>query len=233
MTYKIDPKIVLRNFLYVIIFLLIINLIGVISFNHFDFDYFLRPLFDFDTERNIPTLYSSIALFFCSVLLTSIASLYKRIDKTYMYWLGLAVIFLFLSIDEIASIHEKLTNPTRELLHTDETGMFRFAWIIPYSIVLVIFLLSYLKFLYNLPRKIGYLFVLSGGIFVIGALGLESLGGLPIFRSNKLIYSLLLTSEEFLEMLGIVVFIYTLLYFITIEFGDISIRLGNSNSNDG
>lgn len=65
----------------------------------------LISLFDLDKEKNIPTFCSTIALVFCSALLAIIALARKKIGEGYFFWLGLSIIFLFISIDEFAAIH--------------------------------------------------------------------------------------------------------------------------------
>ena len=64
------------------------------------------------------------------------------------------------------------------------------------------------------------LFLISGTTFFLGAVGFEMLGGQEheLHGNNGLYYSLLYTCEEFFEMLGIAIFIYTLLEYIKIEF---------------
>jgi len=139
-------------------------------------------------------------------------------DSSYLPWLGLAIIFLFLSIDETASFHERLITPVRESLNT--SGLLYYAWVIPYGIALTVFVIAYLKFLMSLPKNIMILFVVSGATFVSGALGFELVGGryVEIHGSSNLLYSFFYTCEEFLEMLGIVIFIYTLLTYIVSQF---------------
>lgn len=227
MNIEINPKKTLLSFLAIITLLLIINLIGVISKYHFNYEYFLNPLFDFNTERNIPTLYSSLAIIICAVLLSSIALIHKKLNLSYIPWVGLAIIFLFLSIDETAQIHEKLTNPTRDALETPTSGLLRNAWIIPYAIFVLVFFIAYLKFLINLPKKTMILFIISGGVFVLGALGFEAVAGLPELWGNRTVVNLIRTCEELLEMVGIALFIYTLLHYITNKFGKIRISISN------
>jgi len=58
--------------------------------------------------------------------------------------------------------------------------------------------------------------VISGTIYVTGALGLELFGGQRFESHGKDLTYLMLTScEEYLEMLGIVLFIHTLLKYIS------------------
>ncbi len=62
----------------------------------------LIPLFDFRTEMNIPTLYSSFALIICSILLWFISIKHYKAGSSHIPWFGLAILFVFLSVDETA-----------------------------------------------------------------------------------------------------------------------------------
>lgn len=192
------------------------GIVSNLAFNQ-DHVYGLVPLFSFDSENNIPTLYSSFALIVSSILLAFIGSAHKRQGTAYLPWIGLAIIFLFLAIDEAVSIHERFGPLVRDLLKT--SGLLYFAWVIPYGIALIVFLIAYLKFLLDLPKRIMILFIISGAIFVSGVIGLEMLGAryLELHGIDNLIYSIFFTCEEFLEMLGIVIFIYTLLSYIATQ----------------
>ena len=72
-----------------------------------------------------------------------------------------------------------------------------------------------------------YLFILSGGIFVAGAIGLELIGALQDDSIGKenLVYCLLYSAEETLEMLGIATFIFALLRYISDQFNGIQFRV--------
>lgn len=227
MIIEIIPKKILFTLLFIITFLLFANLLGIVSRIYFDHDYVygLVDLFDFNAEQNIPTFYSAMALFFTSNLLLFISNLQRKTQNPYILWIILSIIFLFLSVDEISSIHERLNFLTRDLLGT--SGFLYYAWVIPYAIVLCVFLSVYLKFLLLLPRKIMMLFLLSGAVFVSGAIGLEMVGGwqAQLHGSQGILYSILYTCEEFLEMLGIVFFIYTLLAYILIQYKQLEITL--------
>lgn len=222
MKIEIYPKQIFNKFLYLILILLFLNIIGIVSMFYFDFDNqyinFLITLTNFNSEKNIPTLYSSFALIIVSILLSFIASLHKRLGSSYLPWLGLGIIFLFLSIDEVSGIHERFNAPVRELMSV--SGFLFHAWIIPYGIALTGFVIIYSKFLISLPKKIMILFIVSGATFVTGAIGLEMLGSkhVSLYGKETLVYSFLYTCEEFLEMLGIVIFIYTLLLYIASQF---------------
>ncbi len=229
MNINLSPEDVLKKNICLIMILLAANLIGVILkifFNH-DFIYGLGPMFNFNTEMNVPTLYSSFALICASILLFIVGYLHKKINLSYIPWFGLSFIFLFLSIDETSSIHERLTTPVKETFNT--SGLLFYAWVIPYGIGLLVFLLIYSKFLLSLPRQTMILFIVSGSIYVAGAIGFELLGGqqAELTGPNDLLYSLFYTCEELLEMLGIALFIYTLLTYIVTEFNTMKINIVN------
>ena len=187
-------------------------------------------LFDFDEEVNIPTFYSAIAILCSSIILLSIATMEKMSNSNYLYWLVLSIIFFFLSIDEIASIHERFGDLIKR--HFDLTGVFFFAWVVPYGIAVVIFCILSLKFLIDLPRNFRYLFILSGATFVLGAIGLEMLGArhTELQGRDNITYWIITTCEELLEMLGISLFIYTLLRYIVTNYGGITISLSDEKS---
>jgi len=219
MNIELNPKLIFSKMLYFVLFLLLVNICGVVTKLYFGQDSFrmLVLLFDFDTEVNIPTLYSSFSLVIASFLLFIIASSHRRADSIQYYWFGLAVIFLFLAVDEIASVHERISAPVRDIL--DTSGFLYYAWVIPYGIALTIFVAIYFKFLVRLPKNIMFLFVISGAMFVTGSIGFELLGGrhAEMYGENNFMFCLLYTCEELLEMLGIVIFIHALLLYIASE----------------
>jgi hypothetical protein len=184
----------------------------------------LVDLFDFDIEGNIPTLYSSVAILFCAALLAIIArSNWKKRDHWRMYWLGLAVLFLFLAVDEGVALHEYLSNIFEEFMEAE--GLLYFLWVVPYGIATVIVGLIYLRFVLHLPQSTKRLFIAAGLIFLMGAVGIEMLSAQEVDRNSTytITYCLLYTVEEIFEMLGIVLFIYALLSYIVQESGRLSI----------
>ncbi|NER04564.1 MAG: hypothetical protein F6K17_19100, partial [Okeania sp. SIO3C4] len=87
------------------------------------------------------------------------------------------------------------------------TGIFYYTWVIPGLILVLTVLFIYLKFLQSLPRKIKYLFFLAGIFYVGGGIGMEMIGGYYayLYDTKNFFYEILVTIEEFLEMLGVVV----------------------------
>jgi hypothetical protein len=178
-------------------------------------------LFSVNAEQTIPTWYSVLLLFAASILLAFIATAKRANQERYvLHWLGLAVVFLYLSMDEGAVIHEIVADSLQTTLNT--TGYLAFAWQIVAVPLLILFGLVYLRFLFHLPSRTRNLFVLSGLVYIGGALVVEAvsanqwyLGGGVTFE-----YLAIATVEELAEMLGVLLFIYTLLsYAVAMQYG--------------
>mgnify|MGYP003649496191 CR=1 FL=1 len=227
MNIEIHPKEIFIKLLCFIFFLLLLNFLTIISRFYFGYDFAhgLVPLFNFGAEKNIPTLYSSLALLTSSLLLMAITLFHKRNGDSYYYWQALAIIFFFLCIDETAMLHEKLIEPVRESLNT--SGLLYFAWVIPYGLALLVLITTYINFLRQLPNMTMILFLVSGATFILGAIGFELFGGrhFELYGNNNATYALFQTCEESLEMLGIAIFIYTLLTYIVDQLGSFQITL--------
>ncbi len=171
-------------------------------------------LFQVSSEGKIPTWYSSCALLACAVLLFFIALGERRDQNRYVrHWFGLSTIFALMSLDEATSIHEMSSEPVRVLLGT--SGPLMFAWVIPAGILLAVFAAVYFRFLLNLERRYRNLFILAGGVYVLGVLGFELIGSNYLSTHGKnLTYGIIATFEEVFEMGGIVIFIYVLLDYL-------------------
>ncbi len=175
-------------------------------------DHGLGRLLSMGNELSLPTWYAVILLFVASQLLAMIA-LVTRTKKA--YWWALSGVFLFLSMDEGAAIHEMGNAfPTRLLL--GESSLFgqllHYSWMVVYTVLLCVLVLIFWRFLQALDRRARWLFVFSAFVFVGGALGFESLGSLVAARGGEFntLYNFLVVIEETLELLGVSLFIYAL-----------------------
>lgn len=210
------------------------SLTNVIARLYFDVQnaFGLVRLLDVDEEQSFPTYYSVILLFTAALLLAAISAVTRRVNGLHFgYWVGLAAIFLFLSIDEAVSIHELLTKPMRKLLRGSGNMLLFFAWIVPYAVVVLGVGIIYVRFLIKLPRRTAAFMVLSGALYLGGALGVEMLSGW-YFKSHgehfDLGYYLLSALEEAFETMGTVLFVWTLLDYIETTFGSLRLEMGNS-----
>ena len=222
----LTPRAVTQFLLRVVASLVVLSSLSNITllfFRDSRFAKYFLTVFSLDKEANIPTFYSFLALLFSSLLLSVIAHA-KNLDSSpyKQHWKILSFIFLYLSIDEASQLHEKLNHPMRNLLHG--TGFLYFTWVVPLAVLVVIFLFSYSKFLFHLPVSTRKLFVAATALYIGGAIGVEMLGGYVAYTTGQenVSYVIVTTLEEFLEMLGIVVFIHALVSYIKTYLGGVS-----------
>lgn len=230
MDFNLKLKKIVRCLGGFICFLILANIIGLICRHGFDVtSSYTIQLFNLAEERNIPTVYSGLQLLVCAGLLGLIATARKRMAaKDYWYWLGLAGLFLFLSFDELIEIHERIALITRNQLNT--TGMFYFAWIIPYALLVVAVAAVYVPFLLKLPKSIKILMGTAGVLFVAAALGMEALESHYHWETQgkDLNFAIMVTIEEAVEMLSILLFLIALLRYIKVTFGGMSLHINEN-----
>ncbi len=186
---------------------------------------------DFDIEKNIPSLYSAFAIFLCSLLFFCISLLEKKQERRHYYWLGLACIFFFLSFDEAFVLHEGLGDLTGEYIQQtgilQASGLLYFPWILPYVFLTSILGILYLPFFIRLPRKTFVLLLVSAVIFLTGAVFFDMLGGREAELNGYygVTYTVLYTIEEFLEMSGMILLMFTLLDYIEQQHGHLCLSV--------
>lgn len=173
----------------------------------------ISVFFDLDSEFSLPTWFSSIQLFIFSLLLFVISRSAKK--YAWFYALGAAII-CFLSIDEFSSIHERISLAAKE----NDIGILKSlmiadsgAWIVPYAaIALIVISLSVKPIIYIYHQYTrAFLFVFSGLlIFFVGVIGVEIIS-YGAGDASELVYSFIIATEEFCEMLGISVAFYGML----------------------
>lgn len=192
----------------------------------------LVPLFDFDREHNIPSLYSAVSLLCCSGLLALLAAEGRQSQRhDARYWGGLSLLFLLVSVDEQFALHERLILPLQEGFQV--SGFFHFAWVIPYGLLLLGLGLFYMRFFLRLPSGTRLRFVFAAVLYVGGALGMEMVGGDYYERIGgvpDLPYTVMVTVEELLEMSGVIVFIHALLTVMADR--DLQIRIVPDQASD-
>lgn len=183
-------------------------------------------VFSVNREESIPTWYATINLFLAAALLAWIAVV-KRIQREPFarYWAGLAAIFLYLSIDEGAAIHESTSGPLQRAF--DSTGFLEFGWLILGVPLVLLFAALYFRFWLKLPRDTRLLFLAAAALYVGGGVVIESVSAnqYALDGGSSLAYLTIATFEELFEMLGVVVLIYALLdysarrdYLLTLHF---------------
>ena len=200
-----------RDLLLVIVGLIALGYLSQV-FRYFDLDFrglhSLERYFFYDLEGNIPTWFSSILLFLCAERAWWVASAARASgNRWHRHWRGLSVIFAYLSLDELAQLHEPVGAALRESMSLD--GALRFAWVVIAVPLVVVFAILYLRFLMAQPLWTRVAFIVSGLVYVGAAAGMELIGSLVVtaFGFHSPLYVAVSAVEEGAEMLGVVLFL--------------------------
>ncbi len=159
--------------------------------------------FDLDEEESLGTWFSALILVFAGQLCWLQARRVAGIAGGHRpAWLLLALGFHLLSLDEIAGFHETVNTVVEDTHWTTYgalIGLFAGA--------------AFLPFLWRLPAGTRTLFIVSGLIYLGGAVGVEygTLSYEEADALDTLPYNLWNALEEGMEMAGIILFIYALL----------------------
>ena len=224
----IDPTRVLRVLLGTIAVLLVLSLIGQYArfgLGHGRLLGFV-PEFDVDGENNIPTYVATVLLLGASGLLALIAAHVRAAGGAFQrHWWGLAVLFAYLSVDEMASLHERLADLP---FLPETTGLLHYQWVILGIPLVALFAFTYLRFFWHLPRRWKGLFVGAAVLYVGGAIGVEMLAGryASLYGELHMGHALLVTAEEACELLGVALFVYALLDYLGAHGGALRVRFG-------
>jgi hypothetical protein len=164
-----------------------------------------------DGEANLPTFFSTLMFLEAAVLLAVIAANARAVnDRFWMHWTLLCVLFFLMAVDEAAQVHEKVTEPLRNLLGL--SGLLTNAWVLPAFVFVLVAMIFFWRFVFSLERRLSILFIAAAALYLSGVMGVEMISG--YFKSahgfSSLSFILSTTLEETLEMLGAALFIYAL-----------------------
>ena len=170
----------------------------------------IQQLFDLDEEQSVPNWYSSAALGFAALLAALIATRSRR-ERTNAptHWRAMAWILLYMSFDEVAGIHETVNS------------LSPISWTIPFGLLALAVGAWLLPWVLRLPAATRTGIIVSGVVYVAGAVGIELVTSQFFDESNKrqLDYAFYTIAEEGMEMLGVVWLIRTLLRHMERESG--------------
>lgn len=174
--------------------------------------------FSFDLERNFPTFFSALLLFLSALLFFLIAWTKRCWGKMkgQTCWVGLGLIFLFLSVDEAAHIHEHF-DAVALWNGYKGSGFLSWEWVVVYGGLVGLFVVGYFNFWLRMPPTFKLSYFMAGCIYVLSALGFEMLEAHEYaahqgaYTLNYAIYTFL---EELFEMSAIAFLIYTNLRYL-------------------
>ncbi len=214
-----DPATVFRFLFICTSIVILLGILSQIGRFHFGLDNDLMQVFDLNRELNIPTWYATILLFVSSLLLWLLGWLSTHQRK---HWYGLAAVFLYISMDEAAGLHERSDPIIRSYL--DVSGVFHFSWILAAVPIMIVLGLVFGKFILGLEKNARILMILAAIIFVGGGLGVEMIGGwyAEQYGQSNPVFSALSIVEESLELFGTVIFITALTRLVQLRLSELS-----------
>jgi hypothetical protein len=260
MELAIRTKTIIRAMLIAVVFLTLAGLASRFALYTFGDGPFLRPvsLFDVGAERSIATWFVSMQFMLCSILLAVIAVAKKQSGERYSrHWGVLSVILLYMSLDEIATIHETVGAELERVLHSSTGftpgGAISYFWVVPGALFILVVGLSYIRFFIHLPRTTRRLFLFAGALFLLGALFLDMLSAQVMSSSGaiahwaasfsggridpetasaipKILNGGNTSLQEMFEMFGLTAFVYALLAYIRSYVEGINVRVRTDKS---
>ncbi len=174
---------------------------------------FFRASFNPNADQTVISWLTASLLLGCTLLLRTISSVMQ--ERPWGPWRLLGWLFVFLSLDEAISIHERVGELVSDRFET--SGFFLSAWVIPYGALVLIVAVSYLPFLWRLPPDTRWRVILAGAVYVSGALGMEMIQARIVDHagSGTLSVAMLAVVEEGLELTGAAFFLTVLLRHIS------------------
>jgi hypothetical protein len=231
-TIELNPGRVSKLLLGVLLILVVAQVTGLIMkfvLGH-GMVFGLVPLFDFNTEQNIPTLFNTLLFFINASLLWMIWKDKEISNRRHWVWLILSMVFLLLGADEFCRLHERLTAPLHSSL--DTTGLLFYAWVIPYGIAALLLTIFFLPVWWRLEPRSRLLLSISAFLYITGAIVLEMVGGREFEQLGEeldLKCGIYATIEESLEMEGLILFIYTQMRMLILKNGKAAIIISNGD----
>lgn len=175
-------------------------------------------LFDMGSEMSIPTYYSQVILLAASVAAAFVAyDKWVRFDRWRYHWLVVSGALLWASVDEGATLHEKMSLinlPSRLGIQSD---FLVFSWVLPAILIIIVLGLVLFRFWWDLPGRTRWLFAISAIVFLGGAIGMEMISSrfisidLVNYPHSFTYRGIFWAIEEGMEQLGVLLIIYTIL----------------------
>jgi len=173
---------------------------------------------DVNSEANLPTWFTVAVMVAAGSAALAVAAVCSGTSqRATWFFVGLGTVLLGLSLDELASVHERL----QELGETLTGGSaLHFAWAVPGAVVASVLVAGLLVGARPVGGRIRRRLAVALAVFLTGALVVEVAGG-QVLRvyGHREAYVLVTAVEEFLEIVGVVLGLRAVL-------GAVSVRPG-------
>ena len=174
----------------------------------------------------MPTFYSGCLFLINALLLLIIWQAGRTRSKPKGIWLLLAALFIFLAYDELFSVHELLIKSIREAWNL--SGVLFFAWVLPYGLGVLLVTALFAPVWWRMNKTVRLWCGLSAASYLSGTIVFEMIGAKyyqAIGHQRDVVFRMLATIEESLEITGLIMFTYSLLLLLQIEYGGLAIEI--------
>ena len=203
-----------KSLVLISFFLMLMHILWYSSYqlfgDHSFFTKILYALFSIDGEMTIPAWYQGLLLMACAIsIIINSATNRLTLKKSQ---LSFSLIFITLSIDEVITIRERIEGVYyKYILIRGYTLSFEHNFIFSLLVLGLILLIACIsiRFLYSHDNYNRKPFILSGFIYVFGAVGLDLIGS-NFEDKMSLIYQLSTMLEELFEMIGLIMFLHVM-----------------------
>lgn len=208
---NLNLKIFARTLIAIVALLAVAHIVSAVASHQLDNHFFSKfgKIFDMDSERNVPTVYTGLVLGCCAfVSLLSLQLSRSKIQK--FVWILLSGFYFYLAFDEILIIHETFASPVRELLSIEGGNVFYHAWVVPAAGIAIAFgmVAFYLMSKHKISQHQKNILILTLAL-IAGVIFLEIIGTKLYF--SPLLYKLgPVFVEEMLEVSLLSLILYRL-----------------------
>lgn len=156
------------------------------------------------SEQNFPTWYSVVLILIAAAIALTAGLLnHSRDPRLARRWYFLSALLVLLSLDEAASLHERLESVGSAIVSGG--GLLHFTWVVPGIILAGLVMTTVYTLGRELPRPVAVELLAGFGVFLFAAVGLEMVGGLVLSTIGEgWTYVIVSTIEEFLENVGMI-----------------------------
>lgn len=156
----------------------------------------------FLVNENNPPTWVATTLWFVGALGAMWCAVFVDVDhrRDRLGWWSIAALLGVFSLDEAASIHERVGDQ----VDLDAGGVLTYTWVLPGALVVIALAIYLAPFIKGLPSRTRNLLILGFGLLVVGGLGVESIAGAYDERHGtaNFTYHLISAVEENLEYAG-------------------------------
>lgn len=226
---------VVRMVFAVVIVLALLNVLSLALTHGFDRPEAGRDLLDLNREGSFGTwvngmlaVATAVVTLLCGVQDTRDGGRWRR------HWQILAAAFLYVSIDELLAIHERVSAAVQVGLGT--SGALYFAWVIPAVLCVAVLALYQVRFLAALDRNTRRRLLVAATVFLLGAVGLELVESyvfVPGQEQQSLLFDGLSAVEEVMELSAFTLTLWALLRHLLLDPGDITLGASRRVESEG